>query len=112
MQLKDSGNPHYCRGKVTSLMCSIARSHADNRVKETEAALESWKKRVAELRNQYRWLLFFSIPKILYLYKLLSSSEDGEPELLDKIVCEISFLCQNDQSSRDALKRSVQVYTQ
>ena len=64
---------------------------------------------MTELRSQYDWLLFFSIPKILRLYKLLSGSEDCEQEEVDKIVCEISFLCQNDVSTRNTLKKIVQV---
>ena len=89
------------------LSCSTDSSYADNRVRETEATLESWRNHVTELRSQYNWLLFFSIPKILRLYDLLSTGDD--PEVLDKIVDEISILGHNDQPTRHRLKESVQV---
>ena len=48
---------------------------------------------VAELRNEYKWLLFFSVPKLLLLYHLLQDQNLGA------IVHEISFLFSNTQSS-------------
>ena len=83
------------------------KEKADHRVLETELALSRWKKRVTELRAQYDWLLFFSIPKILNLYKLLISSDLNIQ--LDFIIHEISFLCQNDVHTREDLKHRVQV---
>ncbi len=107
-QLKDLGNPLYFQGKVEPLFCSINRTKADARVTKTEDNLESWKKRVAELRIQYKWLLFFSIPKILRLYKLVSVCDDRDKQL-DEIVAEISFLCQNDKATRQSLKQRLKV---
>ena len=62
---------------------------------------------MTELRAQYDWLLFFSIPKILNLYKLLISSDLNIQ--LDFIIHEISFLCKNDVRTREDLKHRVQV---
>ena len=66
-----------------------------------------------QLRSQYHWLLFFSIPKMLQLYKLLSNAYNCDTENLDKAECEmvgeISFQCQNDQFTRDELKISIKV---
>ena len=90
------------------LFCGIDRTNADARVRETEVNLESWKKLLTELRSKYGWLLFFSIPKILRLYTLVSVCE-GRHEQLDEIVAEISFLCQNDEASRQNLKQRVKV---
>ena len=104
-QLRDLGHTDYSKDP---LPCCIIRTTADNRVRETEATLEHWRKRVVELRSRYPWLLFFSIPKILGLYKLLST-RDSDSKHLDKIVCEISFLCPNDQNKRSDLKKEVKV---
>ncbi len=90
------------------LFCGINRTNADARVRETEVNLESWKKRVTELQYKYDWLLFFSVQKILRLYELVSVCE-GRDEQLDKIVAEISFLCQNDEATRQNLKQYVKV---
>ena len=77
-------------------------------MRETEDALKNWRKHVTELRSQYDWLLFFSIPKILKLYDLLSTG-NRRLDLLETIVCEISFLCPNNQPAREILKEAVQV---
>ena len=90
------------------LFCGVERTSADARVRETEINLDSWKKRVTELRSNYDWLLFFSIQKILRLYKLVSVCE-GRHEQLHEIVAEISFLCQNDEATRQNLKQRVKV---
>ena len=90
------------------LLCGVDRTNADDRVRKTEVHLENWKKRVTELRSQYDWLLFFSIQKILRLYKLVSVCEERDKQL-DKIVAEISFLCKNDVATRQNLKQRVKV---
>ncbi len=108
-QLNDLGNPFYLSGTtVKPLFCGIDRTNADARVRETEFMLDKWKKSITELRSQYNWLLFFSIPKILNLYKLVSVWE-GQNEQLDEIVAEISFLCQNDEVTRQNLKKCMKV---
>ncbi len=110
-QLKDLGNPLYFKdtveplcfkGTVEPLPCGIDRTSADARVRETEVNLESWKKRVTALRSQYDWLLFFSIPKILRLYKLVSLCGERN-EQLDKIVDEIKFQSKSDETTRHRL---------
>ena len=50
---------------------------------------------VNELRSQYHWLLFFSVPKLLLLYRLLQEKKIN----VEAIVHEISFLCSNEQAS-------------
>ena len=56
--------------------------------------LTTWMQSVDELRNQYDWLLFFSMPKLLILYDLLQAERSN----LEAIVHEISFLCSNEQA--------------
>ena len=57
--------------------------------------LTKWVQHVDELRNQYHWLLFFSVPKILRLYHLLQEKNPN----VGAIVHDISFLCCNEQAA-------------
>ena len=69
--------------------------------------LTTWVHRVDELRNQYKWLLFFSIPKMLLLHNLLRAKDPN----LKAIVHEISFLCCNDQAVWESVQVAVKVST-
>ena len=64
-------------------------------VTETKAVLTTWMQHVNKLRSQYHWLLFFSVPKLLLLYRLLQEKKIN----VEAIVHEISFLCSNEQAS-------------
>ena len=108
-QLKYLGNPLFFEDTINPLPCSIGRPEAGYRVKETEQTVIAWGHRVDEFRSQYDWLLFFSIPKLLCLYKMLSDKELDSRLQLDKIVHEISFLCKNDVFAREGLLQNVQV---
>lgn len=70
--------------------------------------LTSWLKSVAELRSQYNWLLFFSVPKLLLLYHLLKANKPN----LEAIVHEISFLCYKDQAAWESTQKKVEVSVQ
>ena len=70
--------------------------------------LNMWMERVAELRSQYDWLLFFSVPKLLRLYHLLQEEDLN----LEAIVHEISFLCSNEQAAWESALEMVQVNSQ
>ena len=65
--------------------------------------LTNWMQRVAELRSQYDWLLFFSVPKLLLVYHLL------QEENVEAIVHEISFLCSNEQDAWKSAQVEVKV---
>ena len=89
-------------------------SHADifgcaasppSQVHETNDLLNTWMRQVDELRNQYNWLLFFSVPKLLLLYNLMRV----EIPNLEAIVHEISFLCSNEQDFRKSTRELVEV---
>ena len=67
--------------------------------------LTTWMQHVTKLRNQYDWLLFFSVPKMLLLYHLL---QDEKPNL-EAIVHEISFLCSNEQATMESIQKRVKV---
>lgn len=109
VRLKELGHPDYLQSAVTlTLHCSIQKAAADEVVKDTEKQLAVWMQRVTELRNQYDWLLFFSVPKLLTIYSMLKSAEPENQ--FDQIVQEISFLCNNDQATRDAIKARMKVW--
>ena len=78
-----------------------------------EDNLQEWTEKVAALRQQYTWLLFFSVPKLLRLHSLTHPSENSltnQPEVdLDAIVHDICFLFENDLLVRRRLKPVVQV---
>ena len=67
--------------------------------------LTKWMGQVDKLRNQYHWLLFFSVPKMLLLYHLLQEKEPN----VEAIVREISFLCCNDQTAWENARVVVKV---
>lgn len=72
---------------------------------EAAETLSEWEKEVAQLRSQYEQLLFFTIPKLLHLYHMITA-----PELnLDGITQEVSFLFQNEPDVRQKLKNAVKV---
>ena len=60
---------------------------------------------MTELRNQYKWPLFFSMQKLLLLYHLL---EEENPNL-EAIVHEISFLFSNTQEAWESALKMVKV---
>lgn len=70
-----------------------------------EKLLAKWTQDVDELRNQYHWLLFFSMPKMLRLNHLLREKNPN----VEAIVHEISFLCRNDQAAWENAQVVVEV---
>ena len=74
----------------------------------TKMLLTRWEQQMSELRNQYKWLLFFSMPKLLVLYHLLQEMNPN----LETIVHEISFLCSNTQEAWESALKMVKVSCQ
>ena len=64
-----------------------------------------WSDKVSQLRREYSWLLFFSVPKLLLLHSLV---DEMQPDLA-AIVAEISFLFENDSDVREKLSSVVKV---
>ena len=65
----------------------------------------SWLGKVSQLRREYSWLLFFSVPKLLLLHSLV---DELQPDLA-AIVSEISFLFENDSDVREKLTNVLKV---
>lgn len=79
-------------------------------VHDTLCQIANWKDEMDCLCTQYSWLLYFNVPKMLSLNKLICSSLCAEDvEKVEKIVYEVSFLVTNTQSERDKLRASVKV---
>ena len=76
---------------------------ADNLLQDTQQADTKWSRRINELRDEYRWLVFFSIPRVLQLADVLKR------EQLNLIVNEVSFLANNQPSVRDTLCQNIKV---
>ena len=130
VRLKELGHPDYLQSRDTrTLHCSIQKTAADEvvcawcwvealtvclylyglspQVKITENELMTWMQTVTELRSKYNWLLFFSIPKLLIIYGLLKSAESKEQ--IEQLMQEISFLCCNDQRTREIVETRMKV---
>lgn len=67
--------------------------------------LKKWITEVEQLHNSNKWLLFFRIPKLLLLYKVLTYESCD----VTRIHQEIGFLFQRDVTSRQELNRALEV---
>ncbi len=77
-----------------------------HQVTDLQKTLVQWREQVDSLRQKYTWLLFFSVPKALYLFSLLDDDLDFN---LPATVKEVSFLFENTAPVREILKKVVQV---
>ena len=71
------------------------------------ALLDEWELQIVQLRAHYEQLLFFSIPKLLNLYNLMTSKESQ----FDGVAKEVGFLFQNKPDVQLKLRETVKVYT-
>ena len=79
-------------------------------VNNTICQIADWKDEIDRLCAQYTWLLYFSVPKMLSLYRLICSNLRAEDrEKVEEIVHEVSFLVTNTQSERNKLRQRVKV---
>ena len=75
-------------------------------VERIQKTVVEWQSQVTAFRQKYPWLLFFSVPKALYLYSLLNKDLKLN---LDLIVLEVSFLFENNITAQNILKKIVKV---
>ena len=110
-RLRELGHYHYIEDCALQLPCSISPCEALERVDELQSSLQSWAEEVAALRNQYKWLLFFNVPKLLRLYKTLKClwNEDEEEKIVNQISCEVAFLCTNSKEMRTKIVADIKV---
>ena len=75
-----------------------------------EERLFEWRQKLKQLRTDYDKLLFFHIPKLLRMFKILchgSSVLDNVPQ----IVQEVSFLFESTVEAREYIRATLQVRT-
>lgn len=79
-------------------------------VTDTENKLTKWASSVTRLRSQHEWLLFFSVPKQLLLYRLIQEwNEENAENLVYLVLKEVMFLVSNDHQTREQLSEDIQV---
>jgi hypothetical protein len=112
IKLHELGHIQYINEGNTgpALSCQFTKGdYIEERVQETEVILTTWTHEVANLRKEFSWLLFFSVPKLLRLYRLLSEEQENMDIHLKRIVHEISFLCVSNAEARRTMNIKVQV---
>lgn len=94
LKLRELGHPDYTISKRRefSIKCSKFKMDVDILVQDMHTEVTKWKEDVSNLRTEYEWLLYFSVPKILLLYDLITSPNGAE-----KIIQEVSFLTDSKQ---------------
>lgn len=107
LKLRELGHPAYlCEGSVPPISCGQPKEEVDTKVQEMQLLLATWSQEVARLRTRYGWLLYFSVPKMLHLHRLISTSGLHD---VDMIVHEVSFLATSQPAEREELSMGVQV---
>lgn len=71
-------------------------------VNETQSCVVEWTQEVLKLQKNHSWLVYFNMPKLLLLHRLLCSLQT------EKIVHEVSFLAHNQTAK---LKERAEVLT-
>ena len=102
LKLHELGHPDYLKeNDVDSIKCSSKKTAIEELVKKVQLIVNKWNGEVSRLQDQYSWLLYFSVPKMLLLYELIQSPQ----KQINAIVNEISFL----HVGRGNLVKDVQV---
>ena len=70
--------------------------------------LEEWTKELNSLRKEHIWLVFFSMPKLLLLSKVLTILFQDERDF-EEIVQEVSFLFCSDLDMQESIEMAVKV---
>lgn len=108
LKLNDLGHPQYfTENSLPPISCSETEDTIRIRVLEMQEAVEKWQKEVSDLRFRYPWLLYFSIPKMLLLYRHIKSPPHDIVN--DAIVHEVSFVVYHQSINRAELQHSVEV---
>ena len=106
--MKELGHPEYITKKLTGpFKCSQDKSQVDMQIKNTEQQLSDWKEKILQLQSQYKWLLYFNMPKLLQLYSLLNCPDVEEK--VGAILNEMNFLACRKIEDRLRLKTQVNV---
>ena len=95
LKLLELGHPEYLTtDQIPSISCSHTKEEIEHMVQQAQCQITMWNSEISDLRAEYTWLLYFSVPKIMLLYDLIRSSCEGVKRT-DEIVHEVSFLTTN-----------------
>lgn len=112
VKLRNLGHLHYLKKGNTGpvLECCVKVKDAEDRVVQTELDLNDWSTNLDTLYDKFRWLLFFSVPRLLWLKNHLICNEHKDDEnYVKEISKEISFLCLNNEKTRARMNTAVKV---
>ena len=102
-KLQELGYYYSCsKSTIKPFMCSNSKDTIDRLVNDTQVVVEKWRQKVSDLRICHNWLLYFCMPKLMHLYRLIESSV--EVERVDLIIHEVSFLTTNSATDLDNLR--------
>lgn len=109
-KLYELGHPSYLKEwDIEPIQCSTRTEAVEELTSNIQKLLEHWSHKVTQLRDASTWLLFFSMPKMLLLHQIMSSSNENKIKAVEKIVHEISFLAINQSFSMEFLREKVEV---
>ena len=110
VKLRELGHPQYLTDDaILPMYCSSLKDQVDTMVQETRLKLTKWTQQVSELRSSYKWLLYFSVPRMLQLHQLVHCAALGQAEMVDRIVHEVSFLTVSQPREVERLRQGVMV---
>ena len=74
-----------------------------------EEKLSDWRQKLKQLRSEYDKLLFFHIPKLLRMFKMLYCGSSSVLANVPQLVQEVSFLFDSTVDTRKHISASLQV---
>ncbi len=87
----------------------MKKEDLDTYVFDTTLRVTDWALKVSDLRSTHSWLLYFSVPKLLQLYRVITCDTLAEEEKVLRIVHEVSFIAPNHTRARERLRDGVEV---
>ena len=110
LKLRELGHPVFLsEGRIPPIPCSRRMEEVDRMVQDTQQNVNTWTNEVSNLRNQFKWLLYFSVPKMLRLYGFLTSPSLQGEDVVDRLLHEISFLVVTSTAETQKLRMRIQV---
>ena len=112
MKLRELGHPDFLHeGCIPPVPCSSHKDQVDRMVQDTQKLVTTWTHEVSNLRNEYTWLIYFSMPKMLHLYGFIMSVRLEGDDKIDRLLHEISFLAVTHTAETSKLRQGIQVCT-
>ena len=93
---------------ISNLTIIVTSVPSPLKVNNLEKKLTEWRLKLKHLRTDYDKLLFFYIPKMLRMFKMLHTGS-SVAEYVPQLVQEVSFLFDSTAETREHLTASLQV---